>query len=176
MKIVSETSKMNTAGGIAILGLLCLLSSPVWPASIGDAAPGFSLPAPQEGKVSLEEFKGKVVLINFWASWCVPCQEELPELQRLYQKYQERGFEVIGINIDKKQVNAEKFIGRFNLTFPVALDPASSTIREYKGRSMPMSYLIDRQGVVRQLFFGFNRKKLPVMETAIVEVLDGKEN
>ncbi|WDT76921.1 MAG: TlpA disulfide reductase family protein [Candidatus Manganitrophus sp.] len=158
--------------GSRILGLLCLLSSPAWPASIGDAAPGFSLPAPQEGKVSLEEFKGKVVLINFWASWCTPCQEELPELQKIYQKYQERGFEVIGINIDKKQVNAEKLIQRFNLTFPVGLDPESSTIREYKGRSMPMSYLIDRQGAIRELFFGFNRKKLAGMEKSIVEALD----
>lgn len=172
MKIVSGTSRMKRAGGIAILGLLCLLSSPAWPASIGDAAPGFSLPAPQEGKVSLEEFKGKVVLINFWASWCTPCQEELPELQKIYQKYQERGFEVIGINIDKKQVNAEKLIQRFNLTFPVGLDPESSTIREYKGRSMPMSYLIDRQGAIRELFFGFNRKKLAGMEKSIVEALD----
>jgi len=172
MKIVLEASKIKK-GGFAILALLCFLSSTAWPATVGDAAPNFFLPAPQGEKVSLEEFKGKVVLINFWASWCAPCQEELPELQKIYQKYQDRGFEVIGINIDKKQANAERLIQRFDLTFPIALDPDSSTIREYKGRSMPMSYLIDRQGVIRELFFGFNRKKLSGMETSIVEALDG---
>lgn len=172
MKSTPNISQLRVAE-IVFVALICLAPAPAWPAAIGDPAPDFSLPTLQDQKVSLGEFKGKVVLINFWASWCTPCQEELPELQKLYQKYHDRGFELIGINIDKNQANAEKFVKRFGLTFPVALDPESSEIRAYQGRAMPMSYLVDRQGIVRQLFFGFNRKKLPMMESAIVEALDG---
>ena len=172
MKGMLNSSLLRIAG-IALMALIGFAPAAAWSAGVGDPAPDFSLPTLQDQKVSLEEFKGKVVLINFWASWCTPCQEELPELQKIYQKHHDRGFALIGINIDKKQANAEKFVKRFGLSFPVALDPESSTIRKYQGRAMPMSYLIDRHGVVRQLFFGFNREKLPVMETAILEAMDG---
>jgi peroxiredoxin len=141
-------------------------------AAIGDHAPSFTLPTLSGETVSLEAFKGKVLLLNFWASWCTPCQEELPEFQKIHQQYQDRGFSVVGINIDKKQAKAAKFVDRFGLTFPVVLDPDSATIREYKGRSMPISYLVDQQGVIRQVFFGFNPKKLSGIETAIKEALD----
>jgi peroxiredoxin len=174
MKIAISTLK-GRAGAAALLMLLCLFVPPAGSASVGDPAPDFSLPTLKDRTVSLGEFKGKVVLLNFWASWCAPCQEELPELQKIYHKFHDRGFELIGINVDKKRANAEKFAKRFALTFPVALDPEASTIEAYLGRAMPMSYLIDREGVVRQLFFGFNRKKLPGMETAIMEALDGTE-
>lgn len=141
-------------------------------ATIGEQAPDFRLPSLSEQETGLEDFKGEVVLINFWASWCGPCQEELPELQLLHQKYQERGFRVIGINIDKKKQNAQKFVERFRLSYPILLDPDSSVIRQYRGHSMPISYLIDRKGTVRAVFFGFNRKKLPQMEKSIVGLLD----
>lgn len=168
MKIGLQASKMGVA-----LAALTLFVAQAWPATIGDPAPNFSLPALSGQATSLDEFKGKVVLLNFWASWCTPCQEELPELQKIYQKYRERGFEVLGVNIDKKQANAEKFVQRLGLSFPVVLDPESATIRAYRGRSMPISYLVDRQGTIRRLFFGFNRNKLPDMEAGIVEALDG---
>jgi peroxiredoxin len=171
MKINLDTLKVK-AGGIAFLVLLCLLVPLASSATIGDAAPDFSLPTLTGEKVTLGAFKGKAVLLNFWASWCTPCREELPELQKMYQKYHKQGFEVIGINIDKKQANAEKFVQRFALSFPVVLDPDSSTISKYEGRAMPTSYLIDRQGMIRQVFFGFNQKKLPDMEKAVVEAMN----
>ncbi|MFZ5875082.1 MAG: TlpA disulfide reductase family protein [Nitrospirota bacterium] len=141
-------------------------------ATVGEEAPGFSLPTLSGETVTLDGLKGKVLLLNFWASWCTPCQEELPEFQKFHQKYHDRGFSVVGINIDKKQANAAKYVERFGLSFPVVLDPDSETIRSYRGRSMPISYLVDRHGVIRQVFFGFNPKKLPGMETAIKETLD----
>jgi peroxiredoxin len=159
------------AGLIALVAVLTFASAS-HAAAIGDPAPGFALPTLSGETVSLDSLKGKVLLLNFWASWCTPCQEELPEFQKFHQKYQDRGFSVVGINIDKKQAKAAKFVERFGLTFPVGLDPESATIREYKGRSMPISYLLDQQGVIRQVFFGFNRMKLGGMETAIVKTLD----
>jgi peroxiredoxin len=141
-------------------------------AAVGEQAPGFSLPTLSGETVSLDSLKGKVLLLNFWASWCTPCQEELPEFQKFQEKYQDRGFTVVGINIDKKQANAAKYVQRFGLSFPVVLDPDSETIRNYRGRSMPISYLVDQNGVIRQVFFGFNPKKLAGMELAIQEALD----
>jgi peroxiredoxin len=141
-------------------------------ATVGEEAPSFSLPSLSGEQVSLDAFKGKVLLLNFWASWCTPCQEELPEFQKFHQKYHDRGFTVVGINIDKKQANAAKYIERFGLSFPVGLDPDSETIQNYRGRSMPISYLVDQHGVIRQVFFGFNRRHLAGMEEAIKETLD----
>ncbi len=167
--------RCRTTRGPALAGALVIMLAVVsvsHAAAIGDQAPGFTLPTLSGETVSLDALKGNALLLNFWASWCTPCQEELPEIQKFHQKYQDRGFSVVGINIDKKEGKAAKFSQRFGLTFPVALDPESATIREYKGRSMPISYLVDRNGVIRQVFFGFNPKKLPGMEAAIVEVLD----
>jgi peroxiredoxin len=141
-------------------------------ATIGDQAPDFHLPSLSGQDVGLEAFKGDVVLLNFWASWCEPCQEELPAFQAFHQGYYDRGFQVVGINVDKKRQNAQKFVDLFHLSFTVLLDPASETIRQYRGRSMPISYLIDRKGQVREVIFGFSRKKLPQIEKSIVRLLD----
>lgn len=140
---------------------------------IGKQAPDFSLPTLSGGEAAMGAYRGKVILLNFWASWCAPCKEELPELERIYQGFQERGFEVLGINIDKRRKNASKIASRFGLSFPVLLDPAAKIIEEYPGRAMPVSYLIDTKGVIREIFFGFNKKKLPQMETSIRELLNG---
>lgn len=165
---------MATRRRIPALALLAVvtLASAGHAAAIGDQAPSFTLPTLSGETVSLDAFKGQVLLLNFWASWCAPCQEELPAFQAIHTKYRERGFSVVGINIDKKQANAEKTVRRFGLSFPIALDPDSATIRAYKGRSMPISYLVDQQGVIRQVFFGFNPKKLSGIEIAIEEALD----
>jgi peroxiredoxin len=157
------------SGFVAVLALAFASHA----ATVGEEAPNFSLPTLSGDTITLDGLKGKVLLLNFWASWCTPCQEELPELQKIHQKYHERGFDVVGINIDKQQANAAKFVQRFGLTFPVLLDPESSTIQEYRGNAMPISYLLDQQGRVRHVFFGYNPAKLAGMETAIAEALNG---
>jgi peroxiredoxin len=156
----------------AILIIGSFLVPICYSATIGDQAPNFRLPSLSGQEVGLETFKGEVILLNFWASWCGPCQEELPELESLHQKYKERGFQVVGINIDKKKQNAQKFVDQFHLSFSILLDPESEIVRRYLGRSMPTSYLIDRKGEVREVIFGYNRKKLPQIEKSIVGLLD----
>lgn len=141
-------------------------------ASVGEPAPDFRLPSLSGQEMGLEGLKGQVILLNFWASWCDPCKEEIPEFERLHQKYHDRGFQVVGINIDKKRENAQKFADHFHVSYPVLLDPESEIIRRYLGRSMPTSYMIDRTGHVREVIFGFNRGKLPQIEQTIVRLLD----
>jgi len=156
---------------------MLFLCSPVivFAASIGEQAPDFSLPSASGETRELVSFRDRVVFLNFWASWCEPCKKELPELETLYRKYNARGFDVVGINIDHREKNAREYIDRFELSFPVMLDPKGGVIRQYRGNAMPVSYLIDRQGIVQKVFFGYAKSRLPNMEMAIVALIDATE-
>ncbi|MFQ5589443.1 MAG: TlpA disulfide reductase family protein, partial [Nitrospiria bacterium] len=115
-------------------------------AGIGKPAADFTLPALNGEDIALTHYRGKVVLLNFWASWCAPCREELPELDRLHRHFQPKGFEVVGINIDKKRKNALKYAEKLDLSFQILLDPEAQVIERYPGRAMPISYLIGQDG------------------------------
>ncbi len=150
-----------------------LLTSTAYAVGVGDPAPSFDLPAFSERDEADNrvEFQGKIVLVNFWASWCKPCKEELPALERLYQKYQERGFEVVGINIDKEEKHVARFLSRHPVTFSVLLDPDASVIAAYHARAMPTSFLIDRKGTIRWVKFGFSKSQIPLFENEISNLL-----
>ena len=141
-------------------------------AMVGEIAPAFSLPSLHGEAIALGRFEGKITLVNFWASWCVPCRDELPALQTLYEKYRDQDFEIIGINIDKQKRNAQTSVERYGLSYTILLDPDSTIIRRYKGQSMPSSYLMDGQGVIREVFRGFSRQKFSKMDTAIKQLLN----
>jgi len=113
------------------------------------SAPDFNLENLRGGDTGLADYKGKVVLLNFWATWCMPCRAEMPSMETLWKKYKEQGFVILAISIDegsKKRV--EKFIEIFDLSFPVLLDPESKVNDLYKVSNMPTSFLIDRNGKI----------------------------
>jgi len=87
--------------------------------TVGEKAPDFRLPRLTGEEVALASFQGKVTLVNFWASWCVPCRDELPALQKIYDKYRDRPFEIVGINLDKQRKNAHTSVERYGLNFTV---------------------------------------------------------
>lgn len=142
---------------------------------IGDPAPLFELPAlrssirSQTGRLS--DFRGDIVLLNFWASWCTPCKEEIPALETLYRKYRAEGVEVIGINIDKQKKNAERFLSNHPVTFTVLFDPEAKVIAAYLARAMPTSFLVDREGKIRWIQFGFSKSQIETFEREIQKVL-----
>ena len=112
-------------------------------------APDFVLTTPSGAAVSLKQFRGKVVLLNFWATWCPPCVREMPSMEALFQKFKPRGFTVLAISLDEKGAAAVKpFLKKFQLTFPVALDPDSEISTRYGARDLPSSFLIDAKGRV----------------------------
>jgi len=156
---------------LGLILLVCLSSPSVQAAGLGDDAPAFSLPSLSGKKRDLQDFRGKVILLNFWATWCVPCREELPELEKMQQQFRTKGFEVIGINLDKKPKSAEKYVQDFALSYTILHDPEAEVMQQYPGRAMPISYLIDRSGRMQKIFFGFNRKKVPEMSDAIQTLL-----
>lgn len=112
-------------------------------------APDFTLPALSGAPIRLSDLRGKVVLLNFWVTWCGPCRTEMPTLDALYQRYKERGLEVLAVNLDvDSTVDVGAFVREVGVTFRVGLDPSSSTARTYQVLGLPTTYLIDRAGNV----------------------------
>ena len=113
------------------------------------AAPTFVLPGPSGVPLRLADFRGRVVLLNFWATWCPPCIAEMPSMERLHQSLQERGLVVLAVSVDTEGVaKVTPFLQRLGLTFSVALDPHGAVSRKYGAADLPSSFLIDRQGRV----------------------------
>ncbi len=143
-----------------IFSLLCLLSTIaqaatplsdlfVVPEVARQSAPDFNLENLRGGDTGLVDYKGKLVLLNFWATWCMPCRAEMPGMEALWQKYREQGFVVVGISNDegsKKRV--ETFTRLLDLSFPVLLDPEGEVNDLYEVSNMPTSFLIDRNGKI----------------------------
>ena len=116
---------------------------------VGQPATPFELADATGAKVRLADLRGKVVLLDFWASWCEPCLKELPELEKLHQRLASKGVVVVGVNIDNQRQNAQALMAKFKLTFKVLLDPAGKVVELYDPPKMPTSYVIDADGVVR---------------------------
>jgi len=117
-------------------------------------APDFTLSTPSGASLSLAELRGKVVLLNFWATWCVPCRKEMPAIEALYQRYKDRGLEVVAISLDKlAAAPVEAFVQEVGVTYRIVLDPTWATARTYGVRGLPATFLLDRAGnvVMREL-------------------------
>ena len=137
---------------------------------IGGQAPHFEYPLLGGGSASLTSQTNKVVLINVWATWCVPCLDEMPDLQRLYARMKKDGasFEILAVSIDALGADAvRKFVERFGLTFPVLLDPRGSIKKLYRTTGVPETFIVDRQGRLLQKVIGARKWDAP----AIVEYL-----
>jgi peroxiredoxin len=122
----------------------------------GFAAPDFTLDLLGGGKVSLSDLRGKVVLVNFWTSWCPPCRLEMPAIEKTYRSYKDIGFVVIGLNLtaqDSEQA-AAGFVKEIGVTFPIALDRDNAIGNLYRVTALPTSYFIDRNGVIRSVVVG----------------------
>lgn len=101
----------------------------------------FTLPDPAGNKVSLKDFRGKLVLLNSWASWCSPCREEMPAMERLYQEFQNQGFVVLGVNVRDKREDALAFIKELKVTYPIVFDPTGRWLLAYGAWGLPNTYL-----------------------------------
>ncbi len=134
-------------------------------------APDFTLKSNNGKNIRLEELAGQVVLINFWASWCGPCREELPELELLFQKYKHLGFTVLAISNDNKIEKAKNFSNSLKLSYPVLFDNNHDISSLYRVKAMPSTYIVDRAGVIRYHHLGFKQNFIDLYETEIKELL-----
>lgn len=156
----------------ALFGL-CLVVFPFYAhsAEVGGKAPAFSLKDLNGNTVTLDSLKGKVVFLDFWATWCGPCKEEFPELDALYKKYGKDGFEVIGISVDKSESNAAEFLKKRPVSFTILTNIKGDVAEAYGLPGMPTGFIIGKDGVIRYRHVGFSKAFLPVYEKEIVELL-----
>jgi peroxiredoxin len=140
------------------LGVLWALSTgdrtrdPIEP---GRPAPDFSLPVlGSDASLSLGSLRGQVVLLNFWATWCKPCEDEMPAMQSLHQALGDRGFALLAVSVDDDPRAVEEFATRLGLSFPILLDPEKKAADAYQSYRFPESYLIDREGVLVTRYIG----------------------
>ncbi len=131
------------------------LASTAFAADAGGPAPAFTLTTLTGSPAALSQYKGQVVMVNFWATWCGPCQQEMPLLDQMYKKYKPAGFTLIGVNVDKDAPPVKELLARKPVSFPVLLDPANQVSKAYHVDEMPSSVIIDRKGEIRYIHRGY---------------------
>ena len=121
----------------------------------GQPAPDFALKSATGENLRLSEYRGDVVMINFWATWCGPCRQEMPLLDELYSRYQRVGFNLLGVNIDDDSARAMKMIEELGVSFPVLFDSRKEVSELYDVEAMPVTVLVDREGRIRHVHHGY---------------------
>lgn len=164
-----RSAALYTLGGLLIglaLGLGIFLAVPMRQATgssgpqtyggalQGDQAPEFSLEDTLGTRHNLADYRGQVVLLNFWATWCAPCKLEMPAIQERYDDHQGQGFQVLAVDFDESSSTVKAFADELNLTFPLLLDPGGEVQKQYRIRGYPTSVFLDRDGVVRNVYVG----------------------
>jgi peroxiredoxin len=141
---------MRAIHSVAAIMILAAMAT-----SADAAAPAFTLPARDGGNLSLEELKGQVVMINFWATWCGPCRQEMPLLEQIQAKYEPLGFTLVGINVEPDSAAAQQWLAKVPVTFPILFDRKNEVAASFGVEGMPSSVFIDRAGNVRYVHRGY---------------------
>lgn len=157
-----------------IVGQLVILTPATAAENTIQSAPPFSLPGESGQQISLKDFQGKVVLVDFWASWCAPCIRSFPWMNSMLEKYGQDGFAVIAINMDQEPELAKKFLQKQNSALTIAFDPKGAVAQQYQVMGLPNSFLIDKQGRIAYKHVGFRLKQLTDYENEIKTLLAGK--
>lgn len=152
---------------VAILLLAaCLAALPARALVPGDPAPALTLPS-ASGTVSLDALRGKLVYVDFWASWCAPCRRSFPWMGEMQRRYGERGFVVVAVNVDRKRADADRFLQSTPAAFAVVFDDSGRTPAAWQVSGMPSSYLVDPQGRVLFVESGFRDERKDEVEARI---------
>jgi len=176
---------MSSDGGFALkftnrgwLFILVLMSVMVFgqkatAVAPGDPAPVLVLPLITDGStMRLSDLRGKVVYIDFWASWCGPCRQSLPLYESLYTNLASEHFLILAVNLDENRDDAERFLKNHPVSYPVLLDPSGDSAREWSLSVMPSSYLVDAQGRLAYIYVGFEMSHMEKIEHDIKELLE----
>jgi peroxiredoxin len=159
---------MQVVAGAVLAAAAVATPAAITPATV---APDFALRSLEGPNMRLQEQRGRVVMVNFWATWCGPCRVEMPHLARLYEKYRGSGFQLLGVNIDEDPRQAATVAGKLGLHFPVLLDTEKRVSKLYDLSTMPSTVLIDRSGRVRYIHRGYRDGYEDTYEKQIRELL-----
>jgi len=158
MKVGAMKRLRGSLGLLLAAALFLLFASSCVPAGTSgtrkDVAPDFSLPTLDGGAGNLRDYRGRTVIVTFWASWCGPCRAQIPDMQAAYTELRDRGLVVIGINQGESREHVAAFVREFRLTYPILLDENQSIGRKYGVRAYPTTFFIDREGVIQEVIVG----------------------
>ncbi|PCK07920.1 MAG: redoxin [Alteromonadaceae bacterium] len=154
-KVFSSHTLSITLKSLAALLLVSVIGSNAFAKELKGPAPDFTLKSNSGKNVRLSELRGQVVMVNFWASWCGPCRQEMPVLEKLYTRYKSAGFTLLGVNVEEDQNAADKVLKSTPVTFPILYDPESSVSSAYKVDAMPSTIFIDCDGNMTYLHRGY---------------------
>ncbi len=160
--------------GLAAAAVWLLLRDPLpaAPIATGQPAPGFALPrVGAEGELRLADLRGQVVLVNFWATWCKPCEDEMPAMERLHQSLEGRAFELVAVSVDEGPDEVVAFQERLGLSFPIVLDVERDVARDYQSFKFPETFLIDAEGVLVARYIGPRDWDAPEYQARIERLL-----
>ncbi|MBA2485591.1 MAG: TlpA family protein disulfide reductase [Nitrospira sp.] len=161
--VAPQTGSSRTMVVLVAATILAVMFVVVWlqsskyePLLVGKVAPDFQLPDLNDKQLRLSDYRGKVVFLNFWATWCKPCREEMPSMEVLYKNFEKDGLVILAISIDRVTTTKEipPFVKGLNLTFPVLIDSWGQTDKRYKLMGVPETYIIDQQGILRDKVIG----------------------
>ena len=175
--------------GVLILSVLLLTSPTADPAPSPDLlatllvqpfpeplpAPALSLRGMDGRPLRLDHLKGQVVFINFWATWCVPCRQEIPVMERLYQDYRERGFAVVAVDFKETTAEIQRFVRELSLSFPIGEDPEGAAAHAFGVRGLPVTYLLGRDGRILWKAIGSREWDTPASRAYFEEILQGPQ-
>lgn len=137
------------------LSVLMCIAATAWSAELNKPAPDFTLKSMSGENVKLSELRGNVVMINFWASWCGPCRQEMPLLDEFYKKYSKLGFVLLGVNVEEDSSKAANYLKEVPVSFPILYDNTNEVSKMYDIDAMPSTVLVDRNGNMRFLHRGY---------------------
>jgi peroxiredoxin len=141
---------------------------------VGKKAPEFSLKDMNEKTVSLSSFKGNVVIVGFWATWCPPCRGEMPSLNKLYRELRNRGLVILAVSTDRSVSSVKDFLGKTPVDFPVLMDSDSKVSRQFKVFSLPTTFLLDKNGAIVQRYLGEEEWDSPKIREKITTLLNSQ--
>jgi thiol-disulfide isomerase/thioredoxin len=124
------------------------------PVEVGNPAPDFRLATPNGGSLALSELRDKVVVLNFWATWCVPCRAEMPALENVYRELGPQGLVVVGVDVQESAEQVLAFLPEVGVTFPIVLDSDTRLATRYRATGLPATFIVDRTGTVRDIRLG----------------------
>ncbi len=142
-------------GGLeSVTSMVRPVPKPVSTADIGQPAPDLRLPLVGGGELDLETYRGRPVVLNFWATWCEPCRAEMPVFERAQQQYRDQGLVVLGVDMQERDEEIQAFLSQVGVTFPSMVDRTGEVTRQWRATGLPTTFLIDRAGIIRDVRVG----------------------
>ncbi|MBI4892178.1 MAG: TlpA family protein disulfide reductase [Acidobacteria bacterium] len=173
MKTEKLVVSIQAAAALLLVGISFLVADSLRErlVSVGDSAPRFQVTTDAGRHISTSDFGGKILVVNFWATWCPPCVDEMPSLQAMAKQFEGRGVVVLGVSVDKNEANYKRFLQQAGISFPTARDPEADISAEYGTFKYPETYVIDQQGKVRQKHIGPRNWMDPELVKSIADLL-----